>query len=117
MDFEPDFLRHIFPRINWAALREAAAAMGERLRLRGASLWDPDRGSSLLEQELRWLGSGKPDRVQRLPAARQLRVSGSCCCCAQAGWQSPGRADGGICCPAVQQPLSAVVSGSSFWSA
>ncbi len=29
MDFEPDFLRHIFPRINWGALREAAAAMGE----------------------------------------------------------------------------------------
>jgi hypothetical protein len=29
MDFEPDFLRHIFPRINWPALREAAAAMGE----------------------------------------------------------------------------------------
>ncbi|PRW33595.1 multifunctional methyltransferase subunit TRM112 At1g22270 [Chlorella sorokiniana] len=28
MDFEPDFLRHIFPRINWPALREAAAAMG-----------------------------------------------------------------------------------------
>ena len=29
MDFEPDFLRHIFPRIHWGALREAAAAMGE----------------------------------------------------------------------------------------
>jgi hypothetical protein len=30
MDYEPDFLRHIFPRIQWAALREGAAAMGER---------------------------------------------------------------------------------------
>ncbi|KAI3425346.1 hypothetical protein D9Q98_009110 [Chlorella vulgaris] len=27
-DYEPDFLRHIFPRIQWDALREAAAAMG-----------------------------------------------------------------------------------------
>ncbi|PSC74830.1 multifunctional methyltransferase subunit TRM112 At1g22270 [Micractinium conductrix] len=27
-DFEPDFLQHIFPRIQWAALCEAAAAMG-----------------------------------------------------------------------------------------
>ncbi|KAL4419963.1 hypothetical protein ABPG75_007061 [Micractinium tetrahymenae] len=27
-DYEPDFLRHIFPRINWDALREGAAAMG-----------------------------------------------------------------------------------------
>lgn len=32
MDYEPDFLRHIFPRIQWAALREGAAAMGERRR-------------------------------------------------------------------------------------
>lgn len=30
MDYEPDFLRHIFPRIQWDALREGAAAMGER---------------------------------------------------------------------------------------
>lgn len=27
-DFDPDFLRHIFPRIEWAALREAASSMG-----------------------------------------------------------------------------------------
>eukprot|EP00887_Chlorella_sp_A99_P000147 scaffold16.g147.t1 len=27
-DYDPDFLRHIFPRLQWAALREAAAAMG-----------------------------------------------------------------------------------------
>lgn len=31
-DYEPDFLRHIFPRIQWDALREAAAAMGKRRR-------------------------------------------------------------------------------------
>jgi multifunctional methyltransferase subunit TRM112 len=28
MDFDPDFLRHIFPRIEWAALREGAEALG-----------------------------------------------------------------------------------------
>jgi multifunctional methyltransferase subunit TRM112 len=28
MDYDPDFLRHVFPRIEWAALREAALAMG-----------------------------------------------------------------------------------------
>ena len=28
MDYDPDFLRHVFPRIEWAALREAAQAMG-----------------------------------------------------------------------------------------
>ena len=27
-DFDPDFLRHIYPRIEWAALREAASSMG-----------------------------------------------------------------------------------------
>lgn len=27
-DYEPDFLRHIYPRLNWGALREGAAAMG-----------------------------------------------------------------------------------------
>lgn len=34
-DLEPDFLRHIFPRIHWGALREGAAAMGEAGRGRG----------------------------------------------------------------------------------
>lgn len=27
-DYDPDFLRHIFPRLHWPALREAADAMG-----------------------------------------------------------------------------------------
>lgn len=36
VDFEPDFLRHIFPRIQWEALREAATAMGEGGRRGGA---------------------------------------------------------------------------------
>ena len=27
-DFDPDFLRHIFPRLEWKALCEAAATMG-----------------------------------------------------------------------------------------
>ncbi len=29
-DYDPDFLRHIFPRIQWDALREAASSMGKR---------------------------------------------------------------------------------------
>jgi multifunctional methyltransferase subunit TRM112 len=28
MDFDPDFLRHIFPRLRWDALKEGAEAMG-----------------------------------------------------------------------------------------
>ena len=28
VDYDPDFLRHIFPRINWSALREAAETLG-----------------------------------------------------------------------------------------
>ena len=28
-DYDPDFLRHIFPRIQWDAFREAAIAMGK----------------------------------------------------------------------------------------
>lgn len=28
MDYDPDFLRHIFPRLDWNALREAAETMG-----------------------------------------------------------------------------------------
>lgn len=28
MDYEPDFLRHIFPRIDWPALKAGAEAMG-----------------------------------------------------------------------------------------
>ena len=28
-DYDPDFLRHVFPRIQWDALREAASSMGE----------------------------------------------------------------------------------------
>jgi len=31
VDYDPDFLRHIFPRINWSALKEAASALGEDL--------------------------------------------------------------------------------------
>ncbi|CAI5478105.1 unnamed protein product [Closterium sp. Yama58-4] len=27
-DFNPDFLRHVFPKIDWPALREAAEALG-----------------------------------------------------------------------------------------
>ncbi len=27
-DYDPDFLRHIFPRLEWKALSEAAATMG-----------------------------------------------------------------------------------------
>lgn len=29
VDFDPEFLRHIFPRIDWPALRTAAASLGE----------------------------------------------------------------------------------------
>ena len=29
-DYDPDFLRHIYPRLEWAALREAAHTMGAR---------------------------------------------------------------------------------------
>lgn len=28
VDYDPDFLRHIFPRITWSALREGAEALG-----------------------------------------------------------------------------------------
>ncbi|CAL5221121.1 g3256 [Coccomyxa viridis] len=28
-DYDPDFLRHIYPRLEWPALREAAQVMGE----------------------------------------------------------------------------------------
>ena len=28
IDFDPDFLRHIFPRIQWGVLKEAAAVLG-----------------------------------------------------------------------------------------
>jgi hypothetical protein len=28
-DYDPDFLRHIYPRLEWKALREAAAILGE----------------------------------------------------------------------------------------
>lgn len=35
-DYEPDFLRHIYPRLNWPALREGAAAMGASAGRRGA---------------------------------------------------------------------------------
>lgn len=30
-DYDPDFLRHIFPRIQWDAFREAAVAMGKSI--------------------------------------------------------------------------------------
>ena len=33
VDYDPDFLRHIFPRLDWPALREAAAALGARPHL------------------------------------------------------------------------------------
>lgn len=29
MEYDPDFLRHIFPRIQWSAFREGAAALGQ----------------------------------------------------------------------------------------
>ena len=28
-DYDPDFLRHIYPRLEWPALREAAQVMGQ----------------------------------------------------------------------------------------
>ena len=28
MDYDPDFLRHMFPRIQWDALREGAVSLG-----------------------------------------------------------------------------------------
>jgi len=28
-DYDPEFLRHIYPRLEWPALREAAQVMGE----------------------------------------------------------------------------------------
>lgn len=31
-DYDPDFLRHIYPRLEWKALREAAATLGELFR-------------------------------------------------------------------------------------
>jgi hypothetical protein len=49
MDYEPDFLRHIFPRIQWAALVEAATAMGERGRRQGL-------GRDMGQAPLRWQG-------------------------------------------------------------
>lgn len=30
MDYDPDFLRHIFPRIQWDALRQGAESLGIR---------------------------------------------------------------------------------------
>ena len=69
MDFEPDFLRHIFPRINWGALREAAAAMGERLR--AASVWDSDRGSACWSRSFAsWAAASLiASNVSRLPGS------------------------------------------------
>lgn len=32
-DYDPDFLRHIYPRLEWPALREAAQVMGKPLLL------------------------------------------------------------------------------------
>jgi len=29
LDYDPDFLRHIYPRINWNVLKEAAEVLGE----------------------------------------------------------------------------------------
>lgn len=31
-DYDPDFLRHMYPRLEWPALKEAAHAMGEHLQ-------------------------------------------------------------------------------------
>ena len=33
-DYDPDFLRHIFPRLEWKALREAAATLGTAISTR-----------------------------------------------------------------------------------
>ena len=30
-DYDPDFLRHIYPRLDWSALRVAATSMGEQM--------------------------------------------------------------------------------------
>ena len=40
-DYDPSFLRHIFPRIEWATLREAAEVMGtpHALRTHDLSTW------------------------------------------------------------------------------
>ena len=32
-DYDPDFLRHMYPRLEWPALREAAQVMGKPLLL------------------------------------------------------------------------------------
>ena len=53
-DFEPDFLQHIFPRIQWAALCEAAAAMGER-PLGQAS--HSNRGGGQVSNAGKWWGT------------------------------------------------------------
>ena len=36
-DYDPDFLRHIYPRLEWPALREAAQIMGETLHVSAIS--------------------------------------------------------------------------------
>ena len=41
-DYDPDFLRHIYPRLEWPALREAAQVMGEHAALQ-AEVMDPER--------------------------------------------------------------------------
>ena len=30
-DYDPDFLRHIYPRLDWSALRAAATSMGAQM--------------------------------------------------------------------------------------
>lgn len=71
IDFEPDFLRHIFPRIQWAALREGAAAMGEwrrRRRQRGER-----QGPGVFCRGSRALGA-----APRLPNAAPQTLGLSC---------------------------------------
>ena len=44
-DYDPDFLRHIFPRIQWKALREAASSMGKRAAALASPATMPQAGS------------------------------------------------------------------------
>ncbi len=44
-DYDPDFLRHIYPRLEWKALCEAAATMGEPMHIQPPSLLQGCGGS------------------------------------------------------------------------
>ena len=61
-DFDPDFLRHMYPKLDWAALKGAAETLGE-----AATLWD-EKPVTLLNYCEKRIGntagvSGLPDSV------------------------------------------------------